>query len=176
MMRHSLSNIDTEIRIAECSVCGLTTIRSRGASRHGKPQWRCATAQNSYLRKQCKTQKGRQAVARRVANYRTRKPEKVKEGVRRWKKENPDRVLQHNALRRVREFQGFVEPVSRVEVAKRGNWLCGICRKRLGKRFHIDHIIPLSKGGKHEMGNVQATHAKCNLRKGANFTLPTSGA
>lgn len=31
--------------------------------------------------------------------------------------------------------------------------------------MHLDHIIPLSKGGTHEPNNVRITHAKCNLSK-----------
>ncbi len=34
------------------------------------------------------------------------------------------------------------------------------------KGFHVDHIIPLSKGGWHMMFNAQITHPPCNLRKG----------
>ena len=36
-----------------------------------------------------------------------------------------------------------------------------------GDAIHIDHIIPFSKGGSSEVGNLQPAHADCNLRKGA---------
>ena len=41
---------------------------------------------------------------------------------------------------------------------------CGICG--LSVALTIDHIIPLSKGGKHEPANVQALCRPCNSRKG----------
>jgi 5-methylcytosine-specific restriction endonuclease McrA len=33
--------------------------------------------------------------------------------------------------------------------------------------FHLDHIVSIANGGKHELSNLQLTHAKCNLKKGA---------
>lgn len=34
---------------------------------------------------------------------------------------------------------------------------------------HIDHIIPVSKGGEHRLGNLGPMCADCNLRKGSKF-------
>jgi 5-methylcytosine-specific restriction endonuclease McrA len=31
---------------------------------------------------------------------------------------------------------------------------------------HLDHVIPLSKGGNDTPDNVRTTHAKCNMAKG----------
>lgn len=50
-------------------------------------------------------------------------------------------------------------------LAKSGN-SCGICRKPLDGEVHIDHIVPVAKGGLTELSNLQATHAGCNLSKG----------
>lgn len=36
----------------------------------------------------------------------------------------------------------------------------------------IDHIIPLSKGGKHKWSNVQLAHRICNTKKGNSIALP----
>lgn len=48
------------------------------------------------------------------------------------------------------------------------NWytnICGICNLPIEGKFHIDHIVPLSRGGKHEVTNLQLSHAFCNWRK-----------
>lgn len=34
-----------------------------------------------------------------------------------------------------------------------------------------DHIVPLSKGGKHERRNCQLAHFKCNTAKGARLDV-----
>jgi len=43
---------------------------------------------------------------------------------------------------------------------------CGLIP--LGER-HVDHIVPLSKGGKHKASNLGIAHSSCNLSKGAKM-------
>ncbi len=47
--------------------------------------------------------------------------------------------------------------------------ICGICGEQIDSfdEMHVDHIIPLSRGGKDILANLQLTHAKCNLEKGS---------
>ena len=44
---------------------------------------------------------------------------------------------------------------------------CGYCAQPAmpGKR-HVDHVEPLSRGGKHEMNNLIIACTPCNLTKG----------
>lgn len=37
----------------------------------------------------------------------------------------------------------------------------------LGKKMHVDHIMPLSKGGRHEASNLQILPIGINMRKGS---------
>lgn len=57
-------------------------------------------------------------------------------------------------------------------VFERDGWRCHICRKKLGKpsgplgqRPSLDHVVPLSKGGKHTYANCRAAHQSCNSGK-----------
>lgn len=43
---------------------------------------------------------------------------------------------------------------------------CTVCKQEL-VRYHIDHIKPLVKGGKHEFHNLQLLCPTCNLTKSA---------
>lgn len=36
----------------------------------------------------------------------------------------------------------------------------------LGKTYHVDHVVPLSKGGRNDLSNLVLTCPKCNLSKG----------
>jgi 5-methylcytosine-specific restriction endonuclease McrA len=44
---------------------------------------------------------------------------------------------------------------------------CGYCRVKLGKKYHVDHIIALSRGGSNDRTNLQILCVTCNLRKSA---------
>ena len=44
---------------------------------------------------------------------------------------------------------------------------CAICHCDLGASYHVDHVIPFSKGGETSLGNSQALCPACNLKKGA---------
>lgn len=55
----------------------------------------------------------------------------------------------------------------REEIAVRDNYTCQICGKYMpdGVGLHIDHIIPIAKGGKSIPSNLQVLCSKCNGRK-----------
>lgn len=48
-----------------------------------------------------------------------------------------------------------------------GSKKCGICNKtfKMQDKRSLDHIIPLSKGGSHDLYNLQAAHLSCNIEK-----------
>ena len=63
---------------------------------------------------------------------------------------------------------GAVERIPRAYIIERDNSRCHICRKKCrSSEIHIDHVIPLSKGGTHTLENLRVAHAKCNMAKGA---------
>lgn len=55
----------------------------------------------------------------------------------------------------------------RKQVMLRDNYTCQICGKYMPDEvgLQIDHIIPISKGGKTVLSNLQVTCSKCNGRK-----------
>lgn len=58
----------------------------------------------------------------------------------------------------------------REEIALRDNYTCQICGKYMpdGVGLHIDHIIPIAKGGKSIPSNLQVLCSKCNGKKSSN--------
>lgn len=68
-----------------------------------------------------------------------------------------------NAICRVE--RGKVSNKMRFAIYERDGHRCRICGSRLDD-LEIDHIIPISKGGKSTMDNLQTLCHRCNVRKG----------
>lgn len=62
-----------------------------------------------------------------------------------------------------------ITPKLRYDVLYRDDFRCRACGASVetGAHLHIDHIKPISKGGKSELGNLQALCSICNQGKGA---------
>ncbi len=75
-------------------------------------------------------------------------------------------------LRRTRSASKV--PVYRYEIWKRDNFICQLCFHLVDVLLKVphplaptlDHVIPISKGGKHEPENVQLAHFECNWKRG----------
>jgi 5-methylcytosine-specific restriction endonuclease McrA len=77
------------------------------------------------------------------------------------------------------------ESYTREQVLLRDNYTCHICDEPTDptathimgqpgwERYpHIDHVIPLSRGGSDTLDNVRTAHAECNLLKGHSVDTP----
>ena len=55
---------------------------------------------------------------------------------------------------------------SKRNISRRDNYECQYCGcKIVGDKITIDHVMPKSRGGKHQWTNVVASCKKCNARK-----------
>ena len=67
---------------------------------------------------------------------------------------------------------GGFTPSLRYDILKRDNFKCVICGrtpKKDGITLHVDHIIPVSKGGKTEPENLRTLCSICNLGKSDKY-------
>lgn len=98
------------------------------------------------------------------------------EGIMRRYREDPefrDRVISRAQNRHARKLglDEITRPAALVAyLMERDQRRCGICRKPIRaktgpRRPSVDHIIPLSRGGQHELSNLQPAHYVCNLSK-----------
>ncbi len=75
----------------------------------------------------------------------------------------------NNARRRARKLKLPTEKVKRSVVYERDKGICHICGQKVDpNKWHLDHIIPLSKSGTHTYNNVGVSHPQCNNRKAAS--------
>ncbi len=66
-----------------------------------------------------------------------------------------------------KEQRKYMTKELRKEIMERDNYTCKICGKYMPDEvgLHIDHIIPVSKGGKSVPSNLQVLCSKCNGKK-----------
>lgn len=101
-----------------------------------------------------------------MAEWRAANPDKVKLACKRWKDANPDAVKNHHYARETRKTAGdgfTIYQVRSLHTAQGGK--CANCKKRVGKKFHADHVVPLALGGLHDIKNIQVLCPSCNHKK-----------
>lgn len=72
-----------------------------------------------------------------------------------------------NSIERVERAK--VSNELRQEIFERDGYTCVNCGSTEKESLEIDHIQPISKGGKTEPGNLQTLCRNCNIRKGNNI-------
>jgi 5-methylcytosine-specific restriction endonuclease McrA len=85
-----------------------------------------------------------------------------------WIKANPEFNQEKSRRRRARVAGNGVEPVTKAHLkllfdAQDG--CCRYCRTPLGEDKHLDHRIPIARGGPHAPSNVCWSCPSCNLKK-----------
>lgn len=98
-------------------------------------------------------------LRQRFANWSAKKGKlffRVKQGVRRTRQLNNGGS--HTAT--------DIEHIAKSQLQK-----CAYCRADLGRRFHVDHILPVALGGSSDRRNLQLLCVRCNSSKGAKHPL-----
>lgn len=120
--------------------------------------------------------------------WREKNKERIRAGARdharRYREEHPEYARNWREANRVyyqvrqrnRAAMKFANPGS-VGVSER-DWIklcrrydnyCAHCEQKIHGNPEMDHVIPLTKGGRHAIGNVLPACRSCNVSKGANY-------
>lgn len=83
------------------------------------------------------------------------------------RRNNPDLLASYNATRRARQLKApgsyTADDVNAIGIVQK--WKCVVCRVNIQKKYHIDHITALSRGGSNFKENLQLLCPKCNCEK-----------
>lgn len=93
-------------------------------------------------------------------------PEKCKASRQRQYAARPEKWRADNFIRRARK-QNAPGKVTPAQIKARIEFYGGCCAYCSKPYEHLDHVIPLSRGGSNLPANIRPTCAKCNLSKGA---------
>lgn len=96
--------------------------------------------------------------------YNERYRERQRAYTKEYRKKNPhmmrESARKRTAQKKVRLPRGTVK-----RIGEHQKWRCITCRCDISQGFHLDHITPLARGGKHAPYNLQLLCGPCNLRK-----------
>lgn len=93
---------------------------------------------------------------------------KIKEDKKASKEEE---IARKKRLAEMEYERSLMSAKLRYDVLKRDNYRCVVCGASASDgvtQLHVDHIIPIAKGGKTEMSNLQTLCQRCNLGKGTS--------
>lgn len=127
-------------------------------------------------------------VLARTASWRRRNPEKKREYAEKWHASNPEkarasviayqlnnpdasRIRLNNRRAKQQANGGELSKGLAVKLFKLQKGKCPCCARPLGRDYHMDHIIPLSKGGANTYENMQLLRKRCNLQKQAKHPV-----
>lgn len=116
-------------------------------------------------------QKNKESKLLSNAKWHAKNPSKMNEYQKSYFKSHPEKFKLKSHRRRTLKLNGGVYSVTVKEIAdmlKRPCFYCGEESK------HIDHIVPLSRGGRHSIGNLIQACASCNLSKNNKFVIEWS--
>lgn len=97
-----------------------------------------------------------------------------------WREANPVRVAekrrQGDAVRRARLIGLHVESVDPSIVWQRDEGVCHLCSLPCDvENWHLEHVIPVARGGPHCYANTAVAHPLCNWSKGAKMATSVRG-
>lgn len=104
------------------------------------------------------------------AEYHKKNADKKIQTAKDWVKNNPDKrkfiVFNYDSKRRAIKKDG--DSFMKVKLwAEKQKKICYWCNIDCTDNYHIDHYVPLAKGGLHTVDNLVISCAKCNMTKSA---------
>ncbi len=140
--------------------------RERGRKRRAANPDKFRKYNREYQRQYRATKPEKDREAKR--KYRLSNPDKVRESVHKWQVKHPD-VMRANAKKRRASLMTSVAEAPTVEqIATLMKDPCVYCGD---PSEHMDHVIPLARGGTHEIDNLVPACKACNLSKGSKLPV-----
>lgn len=106
-----------------------------------------------------------------AASHAARDKEVERARLKKWHADHPGAKRAHEYNRRDRKRGGKLSSdiVTRLMTLQRG--LCACCMTDIKSKYHVDHIMPLARGGENVDSNAQLLCPPCNMQKKAKHPV-----
>lgn len=142
--------------------------------------WRAANperaAASDRARSKRYSEKNREALRERNRSWREANPEKADAAVRAWRAANPEKMRALAKARRARMAGAEVLEIldcDWLRLVARHDGRCAYCGDRT--ELQKDHVVPISRGGRHAIGNILPACRPCNSSKGNRLLVEWGG-
>lgn len=170
------------MNITICTACGLekelneTNFELRSPSDPNKYRKQCRDCVKIRRASYCQNNKediiqkvsiyydeNREEIIRHNIEYARQHPDDIKRNKKKFNTLHPESRREQKYRYRARKYNATIEKFAKQDVIDTYGDKCFYCIS--GNFEHLDHYIPLSKGGNHSLANVRPSCAKCNLHK-----------
>jgi 5-methylcytosine-specific restriction endonuclease McrA len=155
--------------IKRCPLCEVEKSLDEFGRWKGQPDgiaWACKPCYRAYRKGWADANRERKRELDRKLH--TKHVEKRREKNRLYSLTHREQRNATQAKRRAAKLGAVHEPYDRIAIYHRDKGVCHICGEHVWHQyFHIDHIVPLARGGSDTPNNVALAHPACNHAKGA---------
>lgn len=147
-----------------CNTCGeLRPIEQFGRFRSRTGGWlvrgTCKDCHRAQIRRWEEAHPDHKAA--RSLRWRARDPEAFRRSHRAWRLRNPEKTRDKDHRRRMAEQTATSEVLAWIRELL--GMPCGYCGAT--EDIQVDHVVPLARGGKHEIDNLAPACRSCNASK-----------
>jgi 5-methylcytosine-specific restriction endonuclease McrA len=119
---------------------------------------------NADKRKKYRLENINNAKAWRLANV-----DKTREYNKEYRRSNPEKDKNYSHTKRARKLANGTFKITTKELKKLYSSPCFYCGST--ESIQADHVLPISRGGRHSIGNLVPACKKCNLSKRAKLLI-----
>ena len=129
--------------------------------------WRSKNRERELAREKKRREQKPELFAEKARRYNLAHKEENAERRRRYVAMNREMVRARNQRRRTRKMsaEGTHTGTDIQAQYERQRGKCYYCGKKVGKNYHVDHVVPLSRGGTNDPDNLVIACPSCNTSK-----------
>ncbi len=132
------------------------------ARRHANPEQFNARKRALYIR-------NRKKILAANARWQKAHPEIMRKHKSAYSKKYPEKILAQVHKRRARLHRATVSDCSETISALRKIKKCSYCCEEIMGTTQVDHVVPISRGGRHAPDNLAPSCLRCNSSKGTKL-------